>query len=266
MKRFIIAFGLLLILYASACGSYINYGNTDNIYFLGLIDVLIISLIMMIAPFILKISNKLNSQNCKKICKYNSLIAFIISVLITAITDSSNFVGIGGLGALFYYYININMFGNFDVNTTEKKQQKKEKYNKKEKHTTICKLNFNFFYKNKVSIIVIIILTIIIIIESIFIIKEQNYADELKKEIISLKETLESSSDSRFELLKENIKLRNKSNFMDEYIVFVLNGYGNYYYTYDCMEEVTEGKEYTFWAYNTNSAIAKGYKPFNCSN
>ena len=60
MKRFIIAFGLLLILYASACGSYINYGNTDNIYFLGLIDVLIISLIMMIAPFILKISNKLN--------------------------------------------------------------------------------------------------------------------------------------------------------------------------------------------------------------
>ena len=115
-------------------------------------------------------------------------------------------------------------------------------------------------------IIVITILTIIIIIESVFIIKKQNYADELKKEIISLKGTLESSSDSRFELLKENIKLRNKSNFMDEHIVFVLDGYGNYYYSYDCMEEVTEGKEYTFWAYNTNSAIAKGYKPFNCSN
>lgn len=265
MKRFIIAFGLLLILYASACGSYINYGNTDNIYFLGLIDVLIISLIMMIAPFILKISNKLNSQNCKKICKYNSLIAFIISVLITAITDSSNFVGIGGLGALFYYYININMFGNFDVNTTEQKQQKKEQYNKKEKHLT-RKFNFEFLNINKIFIIVIIILTIIIIIESVFIIKKQNYADELKKEIISLKGALESSSDSRFELLKENIKLRNKSNFMDEHIVFVLDGYGNYYYSYDCMEEVTEGKEYTFWAYNTNSAIAKGYKPFNCSN
>lgn len=265
MKRFIIAFGLLLILYASACGSYINYGNTDNIYFLGLIDVLIISLIMMIAPFILKISNKLNSQNCKKICKYNSLIAFIISVLITAITDSSNFVGIGGLGALFYYYININMFGNFDVNTTEQKQQKKEQYNKKEKHLT-RKFNFEFLNINKMFIIVIIILTIIIIIESIFIIKEQNYADELKKEIISLKGTVESSNNSRIELLKENIILRNKSNFMDEYIVFVLDGYGKYYYTYDCMKEVTEGKEYSFWVYSINNAIAKGYKPFKCSN
>lgn len=265
MKRFIIAFGLLLILYASACGSYINYGNTDNIYFLGLIDVLIISLIMMIAPFILKISNKLNSQNCKKICKYNSLTAFIISVLITAITDSSNFVGIGGLGALFYYYININMFGNFDVNTNEKKQQENEKYKKKEKHLT-RKLNFEFLNINKVFIIVIAILTITIIIESVLIIKKQKDANELAKEIISLKETLESSSDSRFELLRENIKLRNKSNFMDEYIVFVLDGYGNYYYTYDCMEEVTEGKEYSFWVYSINNAVAKGYKPFNCSN
>ncbi len=265
MKRFIIAFGLLLILYASACGSYINYGNTDNIYFLGLIDVLIISLIMMIAPFILKISNKLNSQNCKKICKYNSLIAFIISVLITAITDSSNFVGIGGLGALFYYYININMFGNFDVNTNEKKQQENEKYKKKEKHLT-RKLNFEFLNINKVFIIVITILTIIIIIESVFIIKKQNYADELKKEIESLEETIQSDNEAYFDLLKENIHLTSKSNFMDEYIVFVLDGYGNYYYSYDCMKEVTEGKKYAFWVYSINSAVAKGYKPFNCSN
>lgn len=261
MKRFIIAFGLLLILYASACGSYINYGNTDNIYFLGLIDVLIISLIMMIAPFILKISNKLNSQNCKKICKYNSLIAFIISVLITAITDSSNFVGIGGLGALIYYYININIFGELNINLIEKKIQKEH-----DNKVTNTKLNFNVFRSTKILIIVIAILTIGIIVESIFIIKKLDYMDALIRRIKELENSYEYLSDDYWDERKENMVLKDKSDFMDEYIVFVLDGYGNYYYTYNCMKEVTEGKEYSFWVYSINNAIAKGYKPFKCSN
>ena len=115
-------------------------------------------------------------------------------------------------------------------------------------------------------IIVITILTIIIIIESVFIIKKQNYADELIRRIKDLENSYKYLSDDYWNERIENIKLRNKSNFMDEYIVFVLDGYGNYYYTYDCMKEVTEGKEYSFWVYSINNAVAKGYKPFNCSN
>lgn len=261
MKRFIIALGLLLILYASACGSYINYGITDNIYLLGLIDIAIISSIMMIVPFILKLLGKLNNQNYKKICKYNSLIAFIISVLITTITNSSSFVGIGGLGALIYYYININIFGELNINLIEKKIQKEH-----DNKVTNTKLNFNVFRSTKILIIVIAILTIGIIVESIFIIKKLDYMDALIRRIKELENSYEYLSDDYWDERKENMVLKDKSDFMDEYIVFVLDGYGNYYYTYDCMMEVTKGKEYSFWAYNTNSAVSKGYKPFNCSN
>lgn len=49
----------------------------------------------------------------------------------------------------------------------------------------------------------------------------------------------------------------------DRFIVFVLDGYGNYYYTYDQMIEVTQGvDEYEFWAYNKENAISQGYKPW----
>ena len=34
----------------------------------------------------------------------------------------------------------------------------------------------------------------------------------------------------------------------------VLDGYGNYYYTYDQVQQVTQGKEYSYWAYNKEAA------------
>ena len=56
-------------------------------------------------------------------------------------------------------------------------------------------------------------------------------------------------------------RLQDKANFMDEYIVFVLDGYGNYYYTYDQVQIVTQGvDEYEYWAYNKEQAIYLGYK------
>ena len=161
--------------------------------------------------------------------------------------------------ALLYYFINYGIWGKNNLDDATEETKKDKKY-------LTHKLNFNIFNSKKIFIVVITILTIIIIIESVFIIKKQNYADELKKEIESLEETIQSDNEAYFDLLKENIHLTSKSNFMDEYIVFVLDGYGNYYYTYDCMKEVTEGKEYSFWVYSINNAVAKGYKPFNCSN
>lgn len=49
-----------------------------------------------------------------------------------------------------------------------------------------------------------------------------------------------------------------KAKFLDENIVFVIEGYGDYYYTYDEMMRVVEG-EFSFWAYNKEQAIALGY-------
>lgn len=52
-----------------------------------------------------------------------------------------------------------------------------------------------------------------------------------------------------------------KLNFYDENIVFVIDGYGDYYYTYDQMQTVTQGiGGYSYWAYNKEQAIARGYK------
>ena len=52
-----------------------------------------------------------------------------------------------------------------------------------------------------------------------------------------------------------------KAEFLDENIVFVIDGYGNYYYTYEQMKTVTQGiGEYTFWAYNVEQAISRGYR------
>lgn len=55
----------------------------------------------------------------------------------------------------------------------------------------------------------------------------------------------------------------NKANFLDENIVFVLKGYGNVYYTYDCVKKITSGS-YSYWAYNKEAAIGKGYQEAKC--
>lgn len=53
---------------------------------------------------------------------------------------------------------------------------------------------------------------------------------------------------------------KNKARFLDQSIVFVIEGYGDYYYTYDEMMRVMDGKgEFSFWAYNKELAIANGY-------
>lgn len=72
---------------------------------------IIISLIMMLIPFILKISKVLTIENGKRICKYNSIILLIISIYLV-VFNYVEFALIGGLGALIYYYINVDLFVN----------------------------------------------------------------------------------------------------------------------------------------------------------
>ena len=57
--------------------------------------------------------------------------------------------------------------------------------------------------------------------------------------------------------------LYEKSEFLDEYIVFVIDGFGDYYYTYDEMITATKNMdEYVYWAYNKTQAISLGYKHY----
>lgn len=57
--------------------------------------------------------------------------------------------------------------------------------------------------------------------------------------------------------------IKNKLNMMDENIVFRIEGYGNYYYSYDCVMKKTSG-EFTYWAYNKEAAIANGLRAGGC--
>lgn len=56
---------------------------------------------------------------------------------------------------------------------------------------------------------------------------------------------------------------KQKLKFYDDSIVFVIEGFGNYYYTYDCMMQKVNSN-YTYWAYNREAAIAKGYHEGRC--
>lgn len=110
-NRVLGALGLILLVYMSLAGQYLNNETTfDSATVLGLIDVAIVSFIMMIVPCIMRIINKrpFEYKRGQKICRNNSLILFGISILLMIITDGFSFIG--GIGALVYYFVNMLLF------------------------------------------------------------------------------------------------------------------------------------------------------------
>ncbi|MDD2207884.1 MAG: hypothetical protein PHG03_05360 [Bacilli bacterium] len=57
---------------------------------------------------------------------------------------------------------------------------------------------------------------------------------------------------------------KQKLNFFDENIAFVVEGYEKYYFTYDCMVDSIYS-EYSYWAYNKEQAISRGYIKGSCN-
>lgn len=117
---------------------------------------------------------------------------------------------------------------------------------------------------NKIYIYISIISIIIIVAMGIYIAYDKaNVSDEissLKSQISKLKKEKSDLQDENWDYLMENVDYKDKADFLDENIVFVLDGYGNYYYTYDQVQQVTQGNEFTYWAYNKEAAISHGYK------
>ena len=115
----------------------------------------------------------------------------------------------------------------------------------------------------------IIILTILLILSCIaiagmiyYLIEQNNQIIDLNDDNLKLTQKNESLSKDISDLKSKNRILQVKADFYDENIVFVLEGYGKYYYTYDQVKQVTQGKTYSYWAYNKEAAIGEGYKPF----
>ena len=87
---------------------------------------------------------------------------------------------------------------------------------------------------------------------------------ELNKQIETLENEVvsnEEENDISFSEWSDAKINSEKAKFLDENIVFVIGGCGDYFYTYDEMMNEIEGKgELSYWAYNKDLAIGKGYK------
>lgn len=97
---------------------------------------------------------------------------------------------------------------------------------------------------------------------SLYFSSENKYkkAIEEYKEIINAKNSTITSIMAEKDKLESqlsvyNIRYKEKADFLDERISFVVSN-SNYYHTYDC--DYFKG---TFWAYNTEAAEYEGYKP-----
>lgn len=110
---------LLLLLYCSAVGNYLNSGEDylyKNAKLLGLIDLVACTLVLIIVPFTWRMINgkRFNCEKGKSICKWNSIIILVISIILMI---SIKFGFVGGIGAIIYYFINKWLF--VDENTLE---------------------------------------------------------------------------------------------------------------------------------------------------
>lgn len=148
-----------------------------------------------------------------------------------------------------------------DIKKEDKRISKKNE-NEKPKNNTNTDIN----KKLKITLIVLVIVLIIVSGIAIYL-KISDKTSELKDEISTLKKQVSTLSEEKNKLSSENasLKLTNSKNskkieFFDKNVVFVIDGYGRYYYTYDQMAQVTQGKSFSYWAYNLEQAIDLGYR------
>lgn len=136
-----------------------------------------------------------------------------------------------------------------------------------EKDTKKEKIKSNHNKKTIILYSIIGVLSVLLIAVSIYaFIISSNFETEIKelKNQISAKSRKITTLENEKAGLNASMLLyetyEEKADFLDERIVFVIDGYGNYYYTYDQMRQVTQGTSFTFWAYNIEQAKSKGYR------
>lgn len=292
---------LLVLMWMSVTGQYLTMSEfNDDAWLYGTIDIIIISVMMMIIPLIFRLFNKerLDIKKGKSICKWNSIGMFICSsALFAGILGVEKSGGIGGIGALIYYYINKWLFVYDEDMLKQKRKLKLKKelennYNeimkesneetlkidkRKNRFCKLCggKLDINnrckkcgkkYFKFNKTLFLYIVI--VLLIISNILFLLLYDDAKATIKNIYEVNnentDWCESQLDS---LIGDNgtYYTKEKLEFFDKNIVFVIEGYGgNYYYTYDCVQTITKGNQYSFIAFNEHSAIRQGYQKGNC--
>ena len=189
----------------------------------------------------------------------NFIVSFIIALsLYVFLWIIPNIIYLKKRKELFNNDISTQQIQQPEKETTTMTKQEEKNIVKKEKE-----INYNAILITLTSLLVAVLLFI-----GIYTLVD--YINSLKRQITSsqnsyniLKTKYETLSKEYSEKKTEYILKDSKIKFYDEHIVFVLDGYGNYYYTYDEMKQVTQGKSYSCRAYNEEAAIVRGYQPFS---
>ena len=122
--------------------------------------------------------------------------------------------------------------------------------------------------KHKINILLIIAIISIIgngVLFSLYLIEKNNIKE---KEIVKHEEC---DNDCPYSPTADLIThgsstyTKDKLDFIDKNIVFVIEGQGNYYYNYDCMMKKMGSSEFTYWAYNKEAAQSEGYYEGSCN-
>lgn len=168
----------------------------------------------------------------------------------------------------------------YDVLSDDVKRKEYDEYLKGQKNNKqdneqidISKKTSKFQIDTKKKVIISIILSILLvaIIVGILLINSvyQNNSNKEKKDETNYSNdnTVENNytnNDDEQSFAEWSDENKEKSDFLDEYIVFIVEGFDDYYYTYDQMAHVTQQmEEYEFWAYNKEQAIALDYVASN---
>ena len=123
------------------------------------------------------------------------------------------------------------------------------------------------------AIVLAIILCVTLGFFSNSIKQKQQEIDDLLAKVSDLESTIESRNKTIKEyekqiaakneraarIISENQAMEDKCDFIDKYVVFVCNDNSRLYHKYDCLSFQISNS--TFWAYNTEAARGKGFKP-----
>jgi amino acid transporter len=222
-------------------------------YTILIIDLFITIFVYLLVPMILVVFEKrFKLSTLKKIIIINAITSFVFFLIVKSLLGYDEIPNMKAtlLWSLVGYFILKKkcLYNDEDIINSNQSQE----------FTKQIRRNKNF---------VPIILLSLTLICSIFLnIYQHIQIDSIKDECNLLRKEVDKEPDYLFpedyEQL-QNFKAKNfeKLNFYDANIVFVIDGYGDYYYTYDQMEQVTQDlDEYSYFAYNKESAIYHGYK------